>query len=379
MAVLQSTNVQGTLCVNGVAVGGGKDFKYCCFTASTTFTPSQDLVDGDAALDAFQVAGGGGGGGLFHRFCMTAPNNSCCAVVQYIASSGGGGSSTNSLIDITATDACTVTVGAGGTGGNAIEDPAAVCNYNAGLQTAASSGGNSSFGGTTTVGGGGGTTTWLCQCLCQGAFISPKVCFTAGSRNGGSNCMQCSTQFQSPVTSEADFDGYIMGGFTPSGGGGSSYVEDDPVLKWTDENFRCRLSYVNEQTGSGFILNSFDNPNGTLINGTPLGAGGYAPTMGCSYNGYSASYNTDVGGTNEFQNVDLNILNGVITTQGQTYDCQAVNTTWATSSAYPNKYYGAGGKPAGSVLFTVANQGPIRHNMHGGEGNSGIVVLKWYE
>jgi hypothetical protein len=40
MAVLQSTNVQGTLCVNGVAVGGGKDFKYACFTASDTWTPT---------------------------------------------------------------------------------------------------------------------------------------------------------------------------------------------------------------------------------------------------------------------------------------------------------------------------------------------------
>jgi hypothetical protein len=58
MAVLQSTNVQGTLCVNGVAVGGGKDIKYCCFTASTTFTPSQDLVDGSpVAVVVVEVSG----------------------------------------------------------------------------------------------------------------------------------------------------------------------------------------------------------------------------------------------------------------------------------------------------------------------------------
>jgi hypothetical protein len=44
MAQLQSTNVVGTLCVNGVAVGGGKDFKFCCFTGSDTWTPSSDLA-----------------------------------------------------------------------------------------------------------------------------------------------------------------------------------------------------------------------------------------------------------------------------------------------------------------------------------------------
>jgi hypothetical protein len=58
MAELQSTNVQGSLCVNGVAVGGGKDFKYCCFTASDTWTPTQDLVDGDAVLHMVVEMGG---------------------------------------------------------------------------------------------------------------------------------------------------------------------------------------------------------------------------------------------------------------------------------------------------------------------------------
>ena len=65
MAVLQSTNIVGSLCVNGVAIGGGKDYNYCCFTASTTFTPTSDLVGGDGFVAADIVGAGGGGGGAY--------------------------------------------------------------------------------------------------------------------------------------------------------------------------------------------------------------------------------------------------------------------------------------------------------------------------
>jgi hypothetical protein len=111
MATLQSTNVQGTLCVNGVAVGGGKDFKYCCITASTTWTPSQDLVDGNAIVDAVLVGGGGGSGGV--GVCMTGQYTQTRGTVS---GGGGGGVVGRTTIDITSTDACNVTIGAGGVG-----------------------------------------------------------------------------------------------------------------------------------------------------------------------------------------------------------------------------------------------------------------------
>ena len=112
MAILQSTNVQGTLCVNGVAVGGGKSFKYCCFTGSTTFTPSQDLIDGDGVIDTIMVAGGGGGGGakMYNR-C-----NSRCGWAM--GGGGGSGEVIHHSFDITSTDACTITIGAGGQSGS---------------------------------------------------------------------------------------------------------------------------------------------------------------------------------------------------------------------------------------------------------------------
>lgn len=104
MAVLQSTNVQGTLCVNGVAVGGGKDFYFCCVSGSTTYTPSSGLVSGDGILDITLVGGGGGG--------------AMCSCTQSTRGGGGGGGAIyQGLRKMTdSTTACTLTVGAGGAG-----------------------------------------------------------------------------------------------------------------------------------------------------------------------------------------------------------------------------------------------------------------------
>ena len=108
MANLQSTNVTGTLCVNGVAIGGGKDFKFACFTASDSWTPTSGLVTGDGVLDTFLLGGGGGG-----ARCCVAQSQNCGPG----GAGGSGGVGTQFFINMTSSnDACTITIGAGGAG-----------------------------------------------------------------------------------------------------------------------------------------------------------------------------------------------------------------------------------------------------------------------
>ena len=92
MATLQSTNVIGSLCVNGVAIGGGgKDFKICCFTASDSWTPPSDLVTGDGLVEAIVIgAGGGGGAGMTRNTCGGSCGR-CVAAGQGAAGGLDGG------------------------------------------------------------------------------------------------------------------------------------------------------------------------------------------------------------------------------------------------------------------------------------------------
>lgn len=382
MAVLQSTNVVGALCVNGVAVGGGKNFKYCCFTSSTSFTPSQDLVDGDGALEAFIVGGGGGGGGSFLRLRSCGPNLTCCGVVTIYSGPGGGGSFGSQLIKITGSSACTVTVGAGGTGGGAMEDPDSRCNYNVGIQNSATTGGNSTMGAYTSFGGGGGANMWQCVQTCSNTATATQTYFTSPTRNGASSC---------------GFRSYCIAGYMPSdsniatlsnqvliNNGGSSYVEDLPTSSFANSTAgRSGIDYINYNTGSGNILNSFSNPNGTMIDGVAIGAAGYATTLGGAYSGMSASNPTTFFPTNTFQNMDLGVLNGVVGMLTNNENFSPINQTWSTASNYPNKYYGAGGKSGIVQLYSKLcigdPLGDLRGQINGGDGNDGIVVLKWSE
>jgi hypothetical protein len=178
MAVLQSTNVQGALCVNGVAVGGGKDIKFCCFTASTTFTPSQDLVDGGGYIETSIAGGGGGGGGIW----VNVTSRCVCA---YGGGGGGGEVITNSKL-LTSTDACTITIGAGGVAGviNCATDACEDC-------IVSTAGGNSSALGYTAYGGGGGGSVG-----CKEAETSK--CYEtnlAGGPSGGRAWAICNAPF----------------------------------------------------------------------------------------------------------------------------------------------------------------------------------------
>lgn len=178
MAELQSTNVTGTLCVNGVAIGGGgKDFKICCVTASTTWTPPSDLVTGDGMVQAYVIGAGGGGGGATKQGSKSPKPGG-----------GGAGFVLDTLYQVTSSnDACTVTIGAGGTAG-------------AGVTSGA--GGDGGDGGDSCVfemlacgGGGGAGTPDAGYCIRNGRLhghaggaIGCSTCFCAGSpgQPGGS-------------------------------------------------------------------------------------------------------------------------------------------------------------------------------------------------
>lgn len=187
MAQLQSTNVAGTLCVNGVAIGGGKDFKYACFTGSDTWTPSSDLVDGDGAVDAILVAGGGGGGG----WCVC--NDSCANLdLSGMPGAGGGGEVLNNWTPITSTGGCTITIGAGG--------------------AEASNGGNTSGVGYTVYGGGAGrnyklSLTRQCVFNCTGITEATAGGPPGGAdgRSGGSTVFSAITQVDGWVMTSASF------------------------------------------------------------------------------------------------------------------------------------------------------------------------------
>lgn len=167
MANLQSTNVTGTLCVNGVAIGGGKDYKYACFTASDTWTPSSDLTTGNAAVESVVIAGGGGGGAS--ALCMPSNCYSCWGF--FIGGTGGGGEVVHRTANITSTDACTITIGAGGQSGSVSGQT---------LTADAAKGGNSSAVGYEAFGGGGGGGGF-----CESCNIGGTTDTSNANREGG--------------------------------------------------------------------------------------------------------------------------------------------------------------------------------------------------
>jgi len=367
MAVLQSTNVQGTLCVNGVAVGGGKDFKYCCFTASDTFTPSQDLVDGDGVIDTFTVGGGGGGGGGFQwflqaqqpstaRICSrsTTPSTNCCL-------SGGSGMLGQALSAIDSTDAISVTVGAGGLGGRVGtgSDSTGCCSpdYTCLQCSASTDGGTTCFGDKLiSPGGGGGRNVWMWCCV------------------GQSNCYCCQRVCGDTVYPN-------NGTFINNTYGGGSFCQN------------YGANFLDLYTGSAcWTAQPRDNATASFLNDSIFGLPGgdkARPTgMDCTGTDVwtsSVSVGTDSGvsydGTVGFATVGIS-CGGQTATAGQigcivSYD---FNKSKATSAL--TKYYGHGGNH-GIACVIVKNCTPglqcMFSNMNGADGNDGLVVLKWYE
>jgi len=385
MAVLQSTNVQGSLCVNGVAVGGGKDFKYCCFTASTTWTPTQDLVDGDGHIEAFVTAGGGGGG--FAASCIAAACYASRGATSYGAS-GGGGSVAKELVKIDATDACTVTVGAGGKGSmmpSWFDDPSVNC--------VGEDGGNSKFADIHIGGGGGGLGA------CFRCFNSPAQCAfcTYGSEvlNGGR--LLGSPGGGAANIAESYFPNIVANtaGYT---GGNCFYVprlnQDSCYSASVAGGDAVCYKYIKE-------LQVFQNKNQVSLFRNCIGGDREAyGNPGVTYDG--AQYGMSAhGNQSELNNNDLiscqsyegmaeadsewvnNYLNMYEICQASQKDQGFFCNVATASQRYNSKYKGAGG--LGAVSYSANN--PFGQAccicscavMGGLKGNDGIVILKWFE
>ena len=187
MAQLQSTNVVGTLCVNGVALGGGKDFKVCCITTTGNFTPSSDLVDGDGHVEAVLV-GGGGGGGTFSGQTTT---------VKLMAGPGGGGEVKYQIYPVTSSEAHCTIIGAGGNTGS-ID-----CTDNSGWSSKVDpdEGGNTSIDGAKYLKaeGGGKGSHRFCRCGagadCSGT-PTKNGAYPNGSSSGGAGKLADDYQYE---------------------------------------------------------------------------------------------------------------------------------------------------------------------------------------
>jgi len=126
--------------VGAKATGGiiseDNDYWYHTFTASGTFTPTQNLT-----ADYLVVAGGGGGGGGRNLTGTRSGGGGGAGGLRCTVTATGGGGSLESALSLTA-QAYTVTVGAGGAGG--------------GVTVSGTNGSNSVFSTITSTGGGGG-------------------------------------------------------------------------------------------------------------------------------------------------------------------------------------------------------------------------------
>ena len=119
------------------------------FTASGTFTPSEDLTN----VEYVVVAGGGGGGPSDHLTGSNGNRSGGGGAGGYrssvVGESSGGGGSAESRINLSNSTSYAVTVGAGGTG----------------LATSLTNGNDSSFDSITSIGGGAGggltTSAWI--------------------------------------------------------------------------------------------------------------------------------------------------------------------------------------------------------------------------
>jgi hypothetical protein len=383
MALLQSTNVQGTLCVNGVAVGGGKDLKYCCFTASTTWTPSQDLVDGNGVIDAVIVGGGGAGGGAYASGYLTA-----LAQRETQGAGGSGATAIRDSFEIDSTDACTVTIGEGGQGA-----------YNNGgnvetsknFYSASTIGGCSSFGGQTVGGGYPGHTVWRnysTTCCYLGRLGPGGACIgcTGGgmdSRENYPNATKSSMLGNNSGNPDRCGDFFLCTNIRMCNSCNCTCktAATDPTR--THHEVQCCGYWAVDSSGCcsiGFkrdVSNDAGNTCGVNLWGGKEFYGGSLHTdclYGACYavsESVSDGYNLWVSCANH--NTTVNVTANVPLNSGSG-DCQFAN----------DRYKGAGGLGAAvriCNLGTGAGTTPVItcSAVNGMKGNDGVVVLKWME
>jgi hypothetical protein len=357
MAVLQSTNVVGTLCVNGVAVGGGKDFKYCCISGSGNFTPPSGLVDGNGAARIVIAGGGGGGGGSRVQTGMVNPPNSGHFNYRGMAPGGGGGGVLDGTVILTSTADCCTIIGAGGTGG---------CS----TASIPNEGGTSCFGSILKVAGGGKGDT---SCY-QSYIISGQCRFTCGS--GGEKAslngsVQIICNFGIP---------YGGGSFKPS----LSEQGSDPQVRQYGTQDLSTLSGMATLDSSSFLDGTrygfYESTDGGINpQRTSLPQAGGNPGIDIDFVTAGTGGNSIALGTTTTQRYCVFVNN---TNPSDLQDC----TISGSNSGYtpPAHFYGTGGSADASIdACYQANQ--ISGNctqtwgFKGGDGSDGIAIIKWSE
>ena len=363
MAVLQSTNIVGSLCVNGVAVGGGKDFNYRCFTSSISFTPTSDLVSGDGYVMSHIVGGGGGSGASYvaARAGLSPSNVVCASSHNTIAGLGAGGGYFQSQSFITSTDAIAVTVGAGGSAGAATgllgsQSSCQVQFYSCSIAgsgstlSAGGSGGTSVFNNITAYGGCGGNTC-------------ARVCKSCGKD------VYCVCALNKSVTTTVTNAG-LYGAF-----------RYDPYNKTVEYGRACCSNVVcsfphgspltspTSESAADFIPTSYDVDNS-----------GNNCNQGFSGMGIPGVDNCVHCGTYPNCNMSANVRPFDVSQQ------TAGNVFSIAPFDSPRSGFGAGG--AGGCMFicstNCSDPGGVTNNFcttssAGQAGTSGIVVIQWYE
>ena len=125
MANLQSTNIDGTLSINGVEFSGGNDIKYQEFNSSGTFTPTAAAIAAGGIHQIFIVGGGergvssteGGAGGEVTEAFSTLANTTGVTVTIGAGGSSNGADGGTSTFTGTAAGGADISA-AGGAGGS---------------------------------------------------------------------------------------------------------------------------------------------------------------------------------------------------------------------------------------------------------------------
>ena len=365
MAELQSTNVTGNLCVNGIAIGGGgKDYKFCCFTASDSWTPPSDLVTGDGVADIVAIGGGGGGG-----HAATATN--CSAQRGIAAGAGaGGGVGTGQIIMTSSNDACTVTVGAGGTRGE-VEIGFGYFS-DCGCITPGTKGGDSSLAGVIGYGGGAGA---IVHCSDGRYSICCDVNSFGGPMGGTTKVRKCCNQYTTYAQIAQDkgnsqggtcVGGFIAGQAMGNGQAANSCRANQFNVGGGCEFLRCQQSpQIDTGPSHWEISQAQQNLSGSKIgSNNPLevdvscghqhyGSGVYGYFDGRQYMG--------VGGAGRSTGVQI---------PGQAW-CGVDDTC-----LFDPVGFGMGG---GTSPTQFDNTNACKTGSLGTNGTDGIVILKWYE
>ena len=394
MATLQSTNVNGTLCVNGVAIGGGKDYNYCCISSSQQFTPTSDLATGDKYITATLIGGGGGGGGSFGKVngCTHGWGNTHGSNLNLGGGAGGAGTTQyDAFVPITSTDACCVSIGAGGVGGVAFENTTNVaCGPEdpGGVYCAAADGGDTTFGGFAGAGGSAGFACYRCAKLGFGG-ANTSYCVDGGAYPNAPtheysvfNTCDRDISTRKTVTNNS-----IWGNVTHDQSTGSFFK--GPFQYGRSSTANCIAFYDTDGARIHAIT-------GGQENGAFGSFGGYCQATECKanlLNNYSSSLIS--GSTNGFrtggprENAEfllggaICIVNSAVSYSFNIEDSNVTASQWYTGSDIG--VMGSGGKN-GNMLFKVCASGApsaqtayVSGSGRGANGVDGIAILKWYE